>query len=673
MKKILIILFLLACVVAAWAQPGTTNTRGMRFTGITDSTTVVPGDAFMYYNAQHVPPKFRVYENGTWKDLFGPAGNFIKADGTTSIGSMYWEGDLASTWEMVLGDNTFTNQYNYWEISDNRTAFQISDAAGVTQSRLFMDANVSGKFSIYSSDWLALNTPQIQWGNGVSGTTRTFTALGTGADVGFTFAPKGAGRIKTPNLDITSAPANDDALTQILARDATTGEIKYRSAGTIGSTVTASNGLTKVGSDIQLGGPIQSNRSMTYNDPGDVTAGDVTNTVQIGNAGSFQFEALNVSSASGGNGIVFFDNQESQLTINPNKFQSGYFNNTSGESGTIVNGVAGIELTATDASNNYTMLDISTPTSSTPQAEFFLNDATTASNHTATFALTGFNFNFQDASNNDAATLTLDATGIKLDGHTGGVKLVTAPASDDTETAILVRDATTGAIETRSASSLGSSLPDTDVKFFEQEEWFASTLISTGWQGSSSGAGSGTSGSSQYGVNATEHAFGVFAVTAGTDATASSQIFRNSFLLGNGNEIRLRGRIAVGALSDGTNSFTTWWGFRTSTAGTFFRYTHTANGGRYECVTSTASTETISDSGVTVDTNYHILEMVIAGDLSQVQFYIDGNLVATNTTNVPTNSDSLLWQLLITKTAGTSARSVYIDWHDLTLSRTVAR
>jgi hypothetical protein len=41
-------------------------------------------------------------------------------------------------------------------------------------------------------------------------------------------------QVYVPNFNIVSAPANDDALTQVLVRDGTTGQIKYRTAGSLG-------------------------------------------------------------------------------------------------------------------------------------------------------------------------------------------------------------------------------------------------------------------------------------------------------------------------------------------------------------------------------------------------------------------------------------------------------
>lgn len=61
-------------------------------------------------------------------------------------------------------------------------------------------------------------------------------------------------------MGLDATPQNDDALTQVLVRDNVSGEIKYRTASSFGGggggSVTASNGLTAIGSDVRLGGTL---------------------------------------------------------------------------------------------------------------------------------------------------------------------------------------------------------------------------------------------------------------------------------------------------------------------------------------------------------------------------------------------------------------------------------
>lgn len=61
-----------------------------------------------------------------------------------------------------------------------------------------------------------------------------------------------ADQVYVPNLNIVDSPANDDLLTQILARDSTTGEIKYRSVTSF--PFVASVGSTTLSGDMDISG-----------------------------------------------------------------------------------------------------------------------------------------------------------------------------------------------------------------------------------------------------------------------------------------------------------------------------------------------------------------------------------------------------------------------------------
>lgn len=120
------------------------------------------------------------------------------------------------------------------------------------------------------------------------------------------------------------------------------------------------------------------------------------------------------------------------------------------------------------------------------------------------------------------------------------------------------------------------------------------------------------------------------------------------------------------ALSDGTDVYTLRFGFQDSlnsdgTDGMYFRYTHGTNSGKWEAVTRQASTETATDTGITADTNWHRLAIKFVSS-SLVEFYIDGVLVASNTTNIPNSSQPAgAFSFKIVKGSGTNAREIYLD------------
>lgn len=103
-------------------------------------------------------------------------------------------------------------------------------------------------------------------------------------------------------------------------------------------------------------------------------------------------------------------------------------------------------------------------------------------------------------------------------------------------------------------------------------------------------------------------------------------------------------RFRVGALSDGVNTYTGRWGFIDSISaesidGVFFRYTHSVNGGRFQAVTRNNNTETAADTGITaaINTTY-AFRIEVDTSIPEARFYIDGALVATITTNIPTGA-----------------------------------
>jgi hypothetical protein len=70
-----------------------------------------------------------------------------------------------------------------------------------------------------------------------------------------------------------------------------------------------------------------------------------------------------------------------------------------------------------------------------------------------------------------------------------------------------------------------------------------------------------------------------------------------------------------------------------------FRYSTNASDTTYRCVTCNTSSCTVNNSGVTADTNLHLFEVEWTG--SAYQFRIDGNVVCTNTTNLPAANQPL--------------------------------
>lgn len=150
-------------------------------------------------------------------------------------------------------------------------------------------------------------------------------------------------------------------------------------------------------------------------------------------------------------------------------------------------------------------------------------------------------------------------------------------------------------------------------------------------------------------------------------------------LLGHGVWV-LEALISLSALSDATDTYTVFFGFNDSTAGTgtdavMFRYTHGANSGKFEAVTRSNGTETATDTGITVaaTTNYK-LRIEVNAAASSALFVINGSLVATNTTNIPSGSGRAVGMYMgIVKSAGTTSRALMADYLYTRCDLTVAR
>jgi hypothetical protein len=224
---------------------------------------------------------------------------------------------------------------------------------------------------------------------------------------------------------------------------------------------------------------------------------------------------------------------------------------------------------------------------------------------------------------------------------------------------------------------------DTDIKYFEQDEFLyhnSVSMLNARWQNGNAATG-GT-----LGVDLTENAIGLCAINTTTSSTGVGYITKsnnnNTFLIGGGFTFKLRFRLAIETLSDGTDTFIVSAGFHdlpsasgNGTDGLFFRYTHGVNSGKWQAVTRVGGVETASDTGVSPAASvYQILDVRVNGTGTSATFYINGTLTNTITTNIPTGASNMTnVSTKIEKTVGTSVRAVYIDFFDMTITRTTAR
>lgn len=194
----------------------------------------------------------------------------------------------------------------------------------------------------------------------------------------------------------------------------------------------------------------------------------------------------------------------------------------------------------------------------------------------------------------------------------------------------------------------------------------------------------GTATLSSVGQDSTEKAIGVLELPTGTSTGGGSALVNTTYRhpLGCGATHTLIYRAAISALSDGTNTYTARLGFMNShtttasiTYGAYFRYTHGTNAGKWEAVCVSGVSETAQDTGVSPSAaSFSAFKIVVNDDATSVAFYIDGTLTNTITTNIPTATGTTNGQAAtIEKTAGSTSRSLYVDYVEKIAQRTTAR
>lgn len=188
--------------------------------------------------------------------------------------------------------------------------------------------------------------------------------------------------------------------------------------------------------------------------------------------------------------------------------------------------------------------------------------------------------------------------------------------------------------------------------------------------GVSSGASSAVqprdASESQAGINSTEKAIGVTSLNPGTSSTGRSALGFGgaqgaaSYRFGN-HQLIYGVRQHLWAVGSAGENYTNWVGFMdiitaAPTRGCFFRYNYAVNSGRWEYCTVDGGATTAVDTGVgfTVQV-YQIMEIVVNRAGTSVQFFIDGTLVGTVSSGIPTGAFGLLAMTSILRSAGTGA------------------
>ena len=208
-----------------------------------------------------------------------------------------------------------------------------------------------------------------------------------------------------------------------------------------------------------------------------------------------------------------------------------------------------------------------------------------------------------------------------------------------------------------------------DSVSYVEDDFTGGTIPPPGWVLTLNGFGaSGQRGT--YGLNSTQKAIGVYQIDTGTLATGrvgvlyaptGGVVFNGNYCT---NEVTFRA--AIEQLSTAAQTFTAYIGFIDNAANgdmtnaIYFRYTHSVNSGRWQCVVRRTSNESVADTGVTASTNYATFRILVNAAGTSAGFYINGALVGTlATANVPVSSSI---GFKIQKTVGTTTCNMSIDY-----------
>jgi len=182
---------------------------------------------------------------------------------------------------------------------------------------------------------------------------------------------------------------------------------------------------------------------------------------------------------------------------------------------------------------------------------------------------------------------------------------------------------------------------------------------------------------------------GILTLGTSTNATGRSTLFQTNslqggFYLGSG-KILFEAAVKIPTLSSSAETFAVNIGLCreatsiSSSNGVFFSYDSAGIGtgstaiGRWQVATTAGGTRSFTTTSVQVVAGqFYTLKAVINADATQVDFYIDGVLVKTETTNIPTvNPLGNIVNLI--KSNGTTARTVDVDYYYFKQKFTTAR
>lgn len=175
---------------------------------------------------------------------------------------------------------------------------------------------------------------------------------------------------------------------------------------------------------------------------------------------------------------------------------------------------------------------------------------------------------------------------------------------------------------------------------------------------------------------------GIYRLSNGTSASGNafittrllaSSVQYMPYKFGNG-AIEMSAGVRIATLGISTQNYVSAFGYVnnlvSNTSGCFMRYAFSA-GSTWQGVCATSGTPTVCDTGVTVSVDtWYDLKVAINSDGTAATFVVDGNASCSVASTIPSASTDLSLQLAIARTAGSTVRTIDVDYLTLTYAIT---
>jgi hypothetical protein len=196
--------------------------------------------------------------------------------------------------------------------------------------------------------------------------------------------------------------------------------------------------------------------------------------------------------------------------------------------------------------------------------------------------------------------------------------------------------------------------------------WFSHMISLDGFQFASSGGA--------VNIEQTNGRIGLISLSTGTTATGRQNMWRGmsattqSEISYGGGQMEIVGLVMFPNLSTSTDEFNAFFGFGgnpgnpTVNGSVLIGYDRANTGDFWVVRNADGGGPTSTTTSVAVVANqWYKLRIVVNAAATQVDYYIDGTLVATHTTHVPTSANTVAPAFSINKTVGTTSRKIMID------------